>query len=199
MNRNIVAALLALIGVFSVCAASAQQSKVYRIGIVREGGPDYAAIDGLKGGLKELGLVEGKEYVLEGRDLQGDASGLRAAVADLERQKVDLIYSISTSVMMAVKRATTKTPIVFAVGSDPATAGLVESFAKSGGRLTGVHYSTTDLTAKRLEILKAILPKLRKVATFYDPGNPFAVAAMKSARDAARQLQVEIVEAQSDP
>lgn len=96
---------------------------------------------------------------------------------------------------MAVKRATTKTPIVFAVGSDPATAGLVESFAKPGGRLTGVHYSTTDLTAKRLEILKAILPKLRKVATFYDPGNPFAVAAMKSARDAARQLQVEIVEA----
>jgi ABC-type uncharacterized transport system substrate-binding protein len=120
---------------------------------------------------------------------------LRAAAADLERQKVDLIYSISTSVTMAVKRATTKTPIVFAVGSDPADAGLVESFAKPGGRLTGVHYSTTDLTAKRLEILKAMLPKLRKVATLYDPGNPISVAALRSARNAGLQLQVEIVEA----
>ena len=87
LNRNMVAALLALIGVFSVCAASAQQGKAYRIGIVREGGPDYAAIEGLKEGLKELGLVEGKEYVLEGRDLQGDASGLRAAAGDFERQR----------------------------------------------------------------------------------------------------------------
>ena len=195
MNRKIAAFLLALVGVLAYCAAHAQQGGPYRIGIVREGGPDYGVVEGLKEGLKEIGFTEGREYVLEGRDLQGDASGLRAAAAELEKQKVDLIYSISTSVAIAVKRATAKTPIVFAVGSDPATAGLVDSFAKPGGRLTGVHYATADLTAKRLEILKAILPKLRKVATLYDPGNPIAVAALKSARDAAKQLNVEIIEA----
>ena len=192
--RRMAALLMALIGLSCIGLVHAEQTKTYRIGIVREGGPDYAAIEGLKDGLKDLGLVEGRDYVLEGRDLRGDATAIRAASADLERQKVDLIYSISTSVTMAVKRATTKTPVVFAVGSDPASAGLVESFAKPGGRLTGVHYATTDLTAKRLEILKAILPKLRRVATLYDPGNPIAVAALKSAHDAGRQLQVEIVE-----
>lgn len=194
MNRKIAAFLLALIGLLSLCTSYAQQSKVYRIGIVRQGGPDHAAVEGLREGLKELGFAEGRDYVLEGRDLEGDPNGIQTAAAELERQKVDLIYSISTSVTIGVKRATTKTPIVFAVGSDPAAAGLVESFAKPSGRLTGVYYSTTDLTAKRLEILKAMLPKLHKVATVYDPGNPFSVAAVKSARDAARQLQVEIVE-----
>jgi putative tryptophan/tyrosine transport system substrate-binding protein len=177
-------------------AAVAQQPKPYRVGIVREGGPDSAVVDGLREGLKELGFVEGKHYVLETRDLKGDRSAVRAAAESFEREKVDLIYSIATSVTMPVKRATSKTPVVFAVGSDPVAAGLVESLAKPGGRFTGVYYSTTDLTAKRLQVLKAILPNLHKVATFYDPGNQFAVAALGSARDSARQLQVEIVETQ---
>ena len=84
---------------------------------------------------------------------------------------------------------------MFAVGSDPVVSGLVESFARPGGRLTGVHYQqSADLTAKRLEILKAILPDLHRVVTFYDPSNATAMAAAKSAREAARRLNIEIVE-----
>ena len=196
MSRKIGLFLLALLGLASVYPAHAQQGKVYHIGIVREGGPDNAAVDGLKEGLKELGLVEGTDYVLEVRELKGDRTLIAAAAQSLEREKVDLIYSIATSVTLGVKRATTKTPVVFAVGSDPVVAGLVESFARPGGRLTGVHYSTADLTAKRLEILRAILPNLHKVVTFFDPGNPFATTALRAARDAAKQLQVEIVEKQ---
>ena len=94
-----------------------------------------------------------------------------------------------------VKRATMAVPIVFAVGSDPVAAGLVESFAKPGGRCTGVHYQA-DLTSKRLEILREILPALRRVVAFYDPNNEVAVADAKSAREAARQLKIEIVERQ---
>jgi putative ABC transport system substrate-binding protein len=95
-----------------------------------------------------------------------------------------------------VKEATTAIKIVFAVGSDPVTAGFVDSFAKPGGRLTGVHYLSGDLTAKRLEILRAMLPNLRKVVTYYHPSNKFALRIVKTAREAARQLGIEIVERQ---
>ena len=194
MRQKVIAFLLASFSLVFACSADAQQGRTYRVGIVREGGPDLAAVEGLKEGLKELGLVEGTHYAIEMHDLQGDASALGTAGESLERANVDIIYSISTSVTLAVKRATSKTPIVFAVGSDPVAWGLVDTFAKPGGRLTGVYYSTTELTAKRFDILKQILPTLRKVATFYFPSNPLAVQGLKSVREAARQLHVEVVE-----
>jgi len=100
-----------------------QQTKVYRVGVIHEGGPYYAAVDGLKEGLKELGFIEGKQYVLETRDLKGDRRAAEAAARSLEGEKVNLIYTVATSVTTAVKRATTEVPIVFAVGSDPVAAG----------------------------------------------------------------------------
>jgi putative ABC transport system substrate-binding protein len=161
---------------------------------VLQGGPSYTAVDGLRDGLKELGFDAGKHYVLEIRDLKGDLKAAEEAAKSLERDKVDLVYTVATSVSVAVKRATTAVPVVFAVGSDPVVAGLVDSFAKPDGRLTGVHFLNADLTAKRLEILKEILPKLRSVVTFYDPRNVIAQGSIKSAREAARRLSVEIVE-----
>jgi ABC-type uncharacterized transport system substrate-binding protein len=186
---------LALLGSAAIVQLSeAQQAKVYRVGVVLEGGPFYALINGLKDGLRDLGFAEGKQYVLEIRDLKGDRKAAEAAARSLEREKVDLIYVIANSLAIAAKRATTEIPIVFAVGSDPVSTGLVESFAKPGGRLTGVQYVVGDLTAKRLEILKAILPGLRSVVMFYDPGNADAIAGAQSAREAARQLKIEILE-----
>lgn len=196
MGRSIAIVLLAVLcSAAAVLAADAQQRAIFHLGVVREGGPDIAAVEGLEEGLKEFGLLEGRDYVLESRDLRGDPTAVRAAAASLEKQNVDIIFSIATSVTIGVKAATVRTPIVFAVGSDPVAAGLVQTLSKPGGRLTGVHYLTTDLTGKRLEILKQLLPNLHRVAAFYDPDNPVAVAAMKSAHDAARQLQLEIVEA----
>jgi len=186
---------LATLVLASVHLAEAQQAKVYRIGVIHEGGPYYVAVDGLKNGLKDLGLTEGKQYVLEIRDLKGDRKAAEAAAKSLEQDKVDLLYTVSTSVTAEVKRATTQVPIVFAVGSDPVVAGLVRSFARPEGRLTGVHYQqSADLIAKRLEVLKAILPKLHRVVTFYDVSNPTAMAAAKSLAEAARQLAIEVVE-----
>ena len=195
MSKKILIPFLATLVLASAHLAQAQQSRVYRVGVIHEGGPYYAAVEGLKEGLKELGFVEGKQYVLETRDLKGDRRAAEAASRSLEREKVDLIYTVATSVTTAVKRATTEVPIVFAVGSDPVAAGLVESFAKPGGRCTGVHYRA-DLTAKRLEILKAILPGLHRVVTFYNPSNEVALADAKSAREAARQLNIELAERQ---
>jgi putative ABC transport system substrate-binding protein len=153
-------------------------------------------VDGLKDGLRDLGFAEGKQYILAIHDVKGDPKAIEGAAKSLEKEKVDLIYTVGTSVTTAVKRATTAVPIVFAAGSDPVVSGLVESFARPGGRITGVHYSSGELAAKRLEILKAMLPGLRRVVTFYDPRNESALRAAKAAQEAGRQLNIEIVERQ---
>jgi ABC-type uncharacterized transport system substrate-binding protein len=132
-------------------AAEAQPAaKVHRVGVVLEGGPYYAAIDGLRAGLKELGFEEGKQYLLHIRDVKGDLSAVSETAKSLEQEKVDLIYALATSVSMAAQRATTTVPIVFYAGRDVVDAGLVKSLARPGGRLTGIQARTTDLTAKCL-------------------------------------------------
>ena len=165
----------------------------FRVGVVLQGGPYHAVVDGLRDGLRELGLEEGKHFVLDIRDTRGDLRAVEAAAKSLERAHVSLIYAVATSVTLAVKRATTHIPVVFFAGTDPVVAGLVEGMAKPGGRLTGVVSQTTDLTAKRLEILKEIIPTVRRVVTFYDPGNPIAAASATAAREAARVLGVEFI------
>ncbi len=189
---------LAGILILALCAlphvVEAQQARAYRVGVVLLGGPYSPAIDGLQDGLKELGLEEGKQFVLSVRDGKGDLKSVGAVARSLEREKVDLIVAITTSVTLAAKRATENVPIVFYAGTDPVSTGLVDSFRKPGGRLTGIHGQSGDLTAKRLELLKEMVPRLRRVVTFYRPGSPAAQQAVKIARHAARQLKLELVE-----
>jgi putative ABC transport system substrate-binding protein len=175
-------------------AAPAQQARVYRVGVVLQGGPYSAAIDGLRNGLKELGLEEGKQFVLHVRDTKGDLKSVGPEARSLEEEKVDMIYTLATSVTLATKRATKSVPIVFYAGTDPVAVGLVESIRKPGGRLTGIYSRFTDLAAKQLQLLKEMVPSLRRVVTFYSPDNPAAQQSVKIARDAARQLKVELLE-----
>jgi putative ABC transport system substrate-binding protein len=175
-------------------AVEAQQARVYRVGIIVQGGPYLGAVDGLRKGLAELGLEEGKQFILHVRDGKGDLKAVEQAATDLEREKVDLIYAVTTSAALAVKRVTETVPIVFYAGTDPVASGLVKSFPKPGGRLTGIYGRIADLTAKRLELLKEMVPRLRRVVTFYDPDRPGATRRMEAARDAARQLKVELLE-----
>jgi putative ABC transport system substrate-binding protein len=116
------------------------------------------------------------------------------ASRDLERANVDVIYSATTTLTLRVKRATVKTPIVFYGGGDPVATGLVESIAKPGGRLTGVHAMSGDLTSKRLEILKEIVPKLGRVLIFFKPNDPVSNDNLHLAREAAQRLGVHLVE-----
>jgi putative ABC transport system substrate-binding protein len=184
--------LILLVG--CVVMAEAQQAKVYRVGVIHQGGPYRAVVDGLRDGLRELGYEDGKQILLEIRDTKSDLKLVEEAAKTFERERVNLIYAVATSVATAVKNVTLQIPIVFSVGSDPVASGLVQSFGKPGERLTGVQYSTTDLTGKRLEILKEILPKLSRVVTFYNPNNRSAIEAAALAREAARQFRVQLVE-----
>ena len=182
---------------FALCfSADAQQAKAYRVGIIYQGGPYKAVVDGLRDGLRQLGYEEGKQVLLEIRDTKSDLKLVEDAAKTFEQEKINLIYAVTTSVVTPVKNVTSQIPIVFSVGSDPVASGLVQSFGKPGGRMTGVQYSTTDLTGKRLEILKEILPKLSRVVTFYNPSNPMATEAAGLAREAARQFRVQLVERQ---
>jgi putative ABC transport system substrate-binding protein len=189
--------LLVIFVTLAACGAvaQAQQPKVYRVGVITAGGAGYETIVGLRIGLRQLGLEEGKQITLAIRDTKGDTKAAEEAARNLEQEKVDLIYTTQTSVTIAAKRATADIPIVFCVGTDPVADGLVESFAKPAGRLVGVYQRTTDLTAKRLEILKEMVPKLRRVVVFYDPRNPVASESAKLAREEAKRLRgVELVE-----
>src|SRR5499425_1322550 len=176
--------------------AEAQQAKVYRVGVIEPAAPFSAIVEGMRDGLKKLGYEDGKQVRLEIRDTKGDLNAAKEAAKTFERDKVNLIYVVAASVAVAVKESTSDTPIVFALAGDPISNGFIQSFAKPGGRLTGVYYLTVDLTPKRLEVLKEILPKLRRVLAFYNPKNPISIEAAKLGRDAAQQMNIQFIERQ---
>jgi putative tryptophan/tyrosine transport system substrate-binding protein len=189
--RLLISGLCALL--FALCSsADAQQPKVYRVGVIYPGGPFNAVVEGLRDGLKELGL--GKQVRLELRDSKGDLGAVREAAKAFEREKVNVIYAVPMGVVVAAKESTSDIPVVFVVGTDPIRSQLIQNFAKPGGRLTGIYYLASDLTPKRLEILKEILPKLRKVVTFYNPNNPVPNEAAQLGREAARQMKIQFIE-----
>ena len=180
---------------FALCSsAPAQQAKVYHVGVLVPGEAWYEIVDGLRAGLKQLGFVEGKQYTLAIRDWKGDAKEAEEAAKHFEQERVNLIFATSTNSAIVARRATAEIPIIFCAGTDPVVVGLVNSFANPGGRLTGIYHPITDLTAKRLEILKEIVPKLRRVVTFYDPRRPTGLESSKLAREAARQMGLQLVE-----
>jgi putative ABC transport system substrate-binding protein len=161
-RREVIAVLTAVTLGARPGSASAQTAGIRRVGVVYQGGAYEPSIEGLREGLKAAGLEEGRHIALLLRNARGDAAAAEAAARALERDdKVDVIVTMTTTVARAAQRATAEVPIVFAAGTDPVAAGLVESIAAPGGRLTGFHFLTVDLTAKRLEILREIVPKHR--------------------------------------
>jgi len=194
MRKNIFGLLAAVLLLATASTGAAQPAKVFKIGALVPGNAWYEIIDGLKSGLKPLGLEEGKQFMLAVEDWQGDAKLAQAAASKFEQDNVDLIYASSTGSAIAARRATTNIPLIFCAGTDPVGLGLVDSFAAPGGRLTGVYYRDTDLTAKRLEILKELVPKLRRVVTLYNPRTTVAIESSKLAREAAAQLGLRLIE-----
>ena|SRR5256885_7597071 len=113
MRNRVLVPFLATLVLASVHPAYAQQAKIYRVGVIHEGGTYTVVIDGLKDGLKELGLAEDKHFLLEIRDLKSDRKAAEEAARSLERAKVDVIYAVATSVTITAKMATAEVPIVF--------------------------------------------------------------------------------------
>jgi len=173
---------------------AAQPAKPHRIGVLFPGGAQNETLNGVREGLKELGLEEGKQFVFIIKDTKGETAAAEEGAKTLEQENVSLIYALTSPVITTAKTATNKVPIVFTIGTDPVTLGLVDSFPKPGGRLTGVHYLIRDMTAKRLEILKEILPKVSRVLTYYNPANRVAAEGAMMAQNEGKRLGIRLIE-----
>ena len=173
-------------------AAEAQQTeKVYRIGFLRGTPPPKASVEDFQQGLRAHGYIEGRNVVIEYRF--GDQSGgdLPRLAAELVRLNVDVILASAAPAAFAARSTTTKVPIVFAGVYDPVEIGLVTSVARPGGNATGLSQNSADLGGKRLELLKELLPKLRRVGILWNPANLTNLAQKKSVELAARTVGVD--------
>src|SRR5262249_53781408 len=145
-------------------AGAQQQGKVTRIGILEQGGSGWRTSDPIaeafRQQLRELGYIEGQNIVLEYRLAEGRAERLPEFVAELIRLKVDVIVAGGTLGPLAAKHATSTIPIVMAAAGDPVGTGLVASLARPGGNVTGLSNIGPDLSGKRLQLLKEIVPRL---------------------------------------
>jgi len=178
----------------------AQQSgKVYRIGILEAipAAQNAANLDALREGLRGLGYIEGRNLVIEYRSADGRAERFPDLASELVRLKVDLILTRGTPAASAAKGATGTIPVVMATMGDP--RAIVASFAHPGGNITGVTTFSTELTAKRIELLKELVPKLSRVALLHNMGNPAAPPEWEEIKTAARTLglRVELLDVRS--
>ena len=165
-----------------------------RIGALTESWGPTKGIVGFRDGLLELGYREDEQFVLGVRFTQGDTAALPGAARELVQQGVDLLLAAGADAARAARLATDRVPIIFLGGSDPVALGLVQSFARPGGNVTGVTDLDTELTAKRLEIFKEIIPGLRRVLLPYDTRDRDTVAHLAAYREAARRLGIALVE-----
>jgi putative ABC transport system substrate-binding protein len=172
-------------------AVQAQPAKVPRIGMISGGSPNQDLCAGpLRRGLRELGYVEGKTHVLELRYANGATDLYPRLAADLVKLKVDLIVSPSHAAI-AVKEATTSIPIVLASSFYPVELGVIASLAHPGGNVTGVTHFTPELMAKRVQLLKEVVPKASRIALLRLSGRLHDLV-VRDMEAAARQLGIQL-------
>jgi putative ABC transport system substrate-binding protein len=176
-------------------AAHAQQAKLPVIGFIIDGTVDASRdiLADFRRGLAETGYVEGRNVAIDYRASDGQNDNLPVLAADLVRRRVTVISGMgSTVAVRAAKAATTTIPIVFWIGGDPVKLGLVASFNRPGGNVTGVSAMTNELGPKRLGLLRALLPNAARIAALVNPSNPNAEADVNDLVAAGRSLGVTI-------
>ena len=193
-RRRFVAGTLGLLG--SPLAAGAQSAgRVYRIGFL--GGASLSGyapfVEALRQGLGDLGYVEGKNLAIEYRWAHGQYDRLPMLAANLVRLKVDLIVTHGAPGGLAAKDATTTIPIVPAISGDVVATGLVTSIARPGGNITGSTFFFPELNAKRVELLKEAVPRVRRMAALANRDNPGVRPSLDAMESVAKLLSVDLV------
>jgi putative ABC transport system substrate-binding protein len=198
MKRRQLIALLGGAGVaWSLKARSQQPAKLPTIGFLVAGAPSPYGhgqwVAAFVQGLRELGWIEGQTVAIEFRWAEGRTERYVEIAREFVQLKVDVIVTSATPPSVAIKQATSVIPIVFASAGDPVGAGLVASLARPGGNVTGLALQSTELTGKRLELLREVLPGLRRLALLGNPDNPSEALEMHQLKATARTLTLEVI------
>jgi putative ABC transport system substrate-binding protein len=188
-RRLVIVGLAAAVAPPAVFAQS--QQPTFRIGMLAAGSSTRFT-DAIFTALHELGYVEGKNLVVERRFAEGRLDRLPELAAELVGLRVDVIVIQGTPASLSAKRATNTIPIVFAANSDPVGVGIVKSLARPGGNITGTSLMASELSAKRLELLQAVAPRLSRVAILWDSSNPGMALRVQETEIAAKQSRVAL-------
>jgi putative ABC transport system substrate-binding protein len=194
MNRRAFIAGLGSAVAWPVVARGQEQSdRIRRIGYLAFSSPDraYRSTDVFREGLRDLGYVEGKNIIIESRYADGDNDRLPTLANELVRAKVDVIVTYATGVI-AARRATSIVPIVMATYADAVAVGVVSSVAHPGGNITGLTFFVSELMAKRLELLKEVVPSMAKAGVFLLRDNPSSASILEVMGVTANALNVEL-------
>jgi putative tryptophan/tyrosine transport system substrate-binding protein len=192
VRRRVFIALLAAAVLGSAPARSQPAERIYRIGMLEAVPAEQNApnLDAFRMALRALGYSEGRNLVIEYRSADGHAERFPALAAELVARKVDLIVARGTPATRAAQGATSTVPTVMATMGDP--SALVASFARPGGNVTGVTTFSTELMAKRVEILRELVPTLSHIALLHNMGNPAAPPEWEETKRAAEALGLAI-------
>ena len=180
--------------VYPLGARAQQPAKLPTIGFL--GSQTLAAhsqwVDAFLHRLRELGWIEGHNLAIEYRWAEGSSDRATKLAAELVRLKVDVIVTYANPIVLAAKEATSAIPIVFAAAADPLGTGLVATLARPGGNVTGLSAEATDLGGKRLELLRDLIPDLRRLVIMANAGNSASVLEMREVQAAARTIGLEV-------
>jgi ABC-type uncharacterized transport system substrate-binding protein len=188
VKRRTFIALLGGAAAWPIAARAQQAGKTYRVGWLQPGPLPDLWVKGFRRGLQEFNYVEGKNLIIEYRWGDGNFDRLPAMAADLVRLNPDLIISVNTAALLALQRATTTIPIIMLGTADPVALGLVGSLARPGANITGMSVMAPELSQKRLELLKEVVPNLERVTALSNPGNPAVTLALQETQAAAQAL-----------
>jgi putative tryptophan/tyrosine transport system substrate-binding protein len=193
-RREFITLLGGAAGAWPLAASAQQPARLPTIGFLVAGTPSshgrWAAA--LVQRLRELGWIEGRTIAIDYRWAEGSRERAAEIAAEFVRLKVDVIVTSATVVVIAAKQATSVIPIVFAAASDPVGTGLVASLARPGGNVTGLSLQFTDLAGKRLELLRTVLPDLRRLAILANASSPATALEVAEVQAMARTFGLEV-------
>ena len=173
-------------------AARAQQPSMALVGLLAGQQLDDRQLDAVRQGLKEAGYIEGRNLAIKYRSADGRFDRLPALATALVADPAAVILTMNPAAAVAAKAATATIPVVFATGADPVELGLVSSLNRPGGNVTGVSFLVTTLAAKRLELLRELVPSATVVGLLVNPGNPTSESQIKDAQTAALSLGLRL-------
>ena len=198
-RREVILALGGAAAGWSFMAHAQQPKQMRRIGFLRVGPPPAAFIDGFRQGMREQQLIEGQHFVIE-YGLAQSAAQIPDVAAELVRRGVDVMVASGTPSVLPARDAAGQTPVVFVATIDPVAAGLVASLASPGRNITGMTSISGDVIAKRMQMIREVLPKLTRIALLVREFSPDTAQYVKESQIAARKLGIELqIEIERNP